>query len=108
MIEIVNEIRVRGKKKILPAQVIMLVADSNYTQIYFEDGTKILVSMTLGKVQTLLDTGKNFIRIHRSFVVNRNFIENFDSSNIYLPNKQAIHISRRRLLNFKESMSVIA
>ena len=47
-------------------------SDSNYTRFYFTDGSKIMIAKTLGKVEDML--GDQFIRIHNSFIINKNLV----------------------------------
>ena len=44
-----TEIAIGGRKKVLPNDVVLLVANQNYTTLYFENGDKILVATTLKK-----------------------------------------------------------
>lgn len=47
-------------------------SDSNYTSFYLCSGEKIMIARTLGKVEEML--GPGFIRIHNSFIINRNYV----------------------------------
>jgi DNA-binding LytR/AlgR family response regulator len=102
---IVTQIKVGGRKKVTPSEVILLVADANYTQIYFENGEKLLVATTLKKLQSCFEATNFFFRNHRSSIVNLRYIKEFDQTGIIMKNKQTLRISRRRLENLKEKMS---
>lgn len=52
------------------AAVLYLKAEGNYTMIRFGDGTQELICKTLSHVQGMLAQYPQFVRIHRSFVVN--------------------------------------
>lgn len=62
-----------------------------------------------GKLETLLDevnrvSKVNFIKVHRSYVVNPYYIKKFDSLNIHLKNNETIPISKSNLENLKKLM----
>ena len=46
-----------------------IIAEKDYCTIYFVDGKKLLVSMHLKLLQGLL-SGKWFVRVHRSYIIN--------------------------------------
>ncbi len=53
--------------------ILYLKADDNYTEIFLQDNSNKLVSKTLKSFETNL-SDKNFARIHKSYLVNTNFI----------------------------------
>ncbi|MFT4665036.1 MAG: two-component system LytT family response regulator [Polaribacter sp.] len=55
-------------------QIISLEAKGNYTSLYFTDGRRLLVCKTLMEIETLLNNSLQFVRIHRSFIINLNRI----------------------------------
>lgn len=66
----------KGRKSISYDDILMLRANSNYTQILMKDGTTYLSSTTLGILEKRL-TGANFFRLNRSELINLKFLENF-------------------------------
>ncbi len=56
--------------------ILYLKADDNYTEIYLKNNTKKLVSKTLKYFANLLQD-KGFARIHKSYMVNINYIVNY-------------------------------
>jgi two-component system LytT family response regulator len=50
-------------------------AEGSYTQIFFIDNTSLLVSKNLKHFEFILSDLDFFVRIHRSFVVNINFVK---------------------------------
>lgn len=73
-------------------------ADSNYTHVVMADGQKILVAKTLKEIDETL-SGKDFFRVHNSFLVNINHITKFvrgDGGYILMPDKTEIVISRSK------------
>ncbi|MFN4085809.1 MAG: LytR/AlgR family response regulator transcription factor [Spirosomataceae bacterium] len=82
------------------SHIVYLEASKNYTIFVFSDGKKKLSTTTLGKHEADL-CEDCFIRTHRSFVINRGYIERFELDSktgwIILKNGKMIPISRRRL-----------
>ena len=52
-----------------PDEILYLKAESNYTEIYYKDGSKKLLSKTLKVLEEVLPAHR-FFRIHKSYVVN--------------------------------------
>ena len=73
-------------------------AESNYTHVVMSNGQKILVAKTLKDIDETL-SGKDFFRVHNSFLVNINHIAKFvrgDGGYILMPDGTQITISRGR------------
>ena len=75
-------------RQVLLTQIIMLEADSNYTRIVLVSDENILTSKTLkywiGKIGINVD----FVRPHRSFLVNKKHIISFQSN----PRRILLHV----------------
>lgn len=90
--------------------ILYLKADSNYTEIHFLDGRKILTSTTLKRYEDKLDP-QHFMRVHKSYLVRRSKIETFSSQDnkIILCNTQEIPVSRSKkdhLLSYLKTLMV--
>lgn len=73
-------------------------ADSNYTHVVMASGQDILVAKTLKEIDETL-AGKDFFRVHNSFLVNINHIAKFvrgDGGYIVMPDKTEITIARSK------------
>lgn len=67
-------IRERNATKMIAyCDIVMVKSDSNYSTIYLSDGKEILTSKTLKYWSSIL-AGKSFIRIHASYLINKNYI----------------------------------
>lgn len=95
-------IHLGSRKNISPANILMLKADINYTLIYLENGSKIMSSTTLGKIEKRLKDFQ-FFRPNRSIIFNLEFMAEFeykDQSGSYgkilLKNNEKIALSRRK------------
>lgn len=72
--------------------------DVNYTKIHICDNRLITVSRTLKEVEELLSS-PYFFRIHKSYLVNLNYVKSYSRSEnfgIYLDNNQWLPVSSRK------------
>lgn len=96
----------RPVKKILVNNVILLKGNINYTTFYLQHGQEKVVARTLKFFEPFLEA-HGFLRVHRSFMINPNFIQEYNHEHEFLmmSNGQIANISRRRkhtLRDFKE------
>ncbi len=80
--------------------------EDNYTHIYMIGGEKITVSKTIKEYEKLL-TPVNFYRVHKSHVVNLNFITKFvkgEGGYLIMDDGKMIEVSRRRRAAFMEQL----
>lgn len=77
--------------------IIRCESDNYYTHFYFTDSTHLLISKTLKDVESLLEEG-NFIRPHKSHLINTKYIRNFNREQvaILLTDGSMIPVSRRK------------
>jgi len=61
-------------------KIYKVVIDGNYSYVFTESGKKFVLKISLKKMLPLLDESE-FIRCHRSTVVNKRFISQLDVSN---------------------------
>ncbi len=85
-----------GGRIVHPEQIIMLVADINYTTIYLADGQRFMVATTIGKVQKILQLHGEFVRPNKSQVVNWAYVRSSTSKQLLLKNNEIVRFSRRR------------
>lgn len=86
--------------------VIHLEANSNYTNIYFNNKTKILASKTLKEFEELLPDDI-FFRTHHSHLINLNYIKRYikgDGGQIELQNGNYVDVSRRKKEEFLKAI----
>jgi len=80
--------------------------EDNYTHIYMIGGDKITVSKTIKEYEKML-TPINFYRVHKSHVVNLNYISKFvkgDGGYLIMNDGKMIEVSRRRRSSFMEQL----
>ncbi len=74
-------IKVNGiTKNITLSDIIMIEADSNYTRIHLHSGGYILTSKTLKSWIHKIGANADFVRPHRSFLVNKKHIISYQSN----------------------------
>jgi two-component system LytT family response regulator len=76
--------------------IICLEGMNNYTKFYFTNQKSLLVAKTLKEYEDILSEYK-FIRIHKSFLVNRAHVKKMDAEYIlWLSNDVHVPVSRRK------------
>jgi len=87
--------------------IIYLKASSNYTEFYLKDGKKFTSSFTLKRHQED-ERLKDFLRVNKSHLINRQFIDEYRTTynclTVYLSNGYEIRVSRRRQRAIKEHL----
>jgi two-component system LytT family response regulator len=79
---------------------------SNYSKFHLIDGKKIVTAKTLKYLETLIPRDL-FFRIHKSFLVNLNYIARFNKVGEYyieLTNQQKLPISIRKKDDFIKTL----
>ncbi len=78
--------------------IVRCESDNYYTYYFFVNGTKLLVSKTLKENEELL-SDHNFIRPHKSHLINIKYIENFSrqgGGHITMTDGSQVPVSRRK------------
>jgi two-component system, LytTR family, response regulator len=77
--------------------IVRLQGDDNYTHIFTNKGEKMTVTKTIKHYDELLST-LNFHRVHKSHLINLNFMLKFirSESKVVMSDGTAIEVSRRR------------
>jgi len=86
-------------KYVLIDSIVCCQADNSYTSFYLTNESKaIVVSKSIAEYEQLL-TLYGFVRIHQSWLINKNHIESFkkaDGGYLVMNNKMSIPVSRQR------------
>ena len=86
--------------------IIRCEAEDNYTHIHLKNGSKITASKTIKAYEDLL-SGVNFYRVHKSHLINLNYMRKFvkgDGGYLVMDDGMKIEVSRRRRPAFMEQM----
>ena len=79
-----------------PHEIIRCESLGNYTKFFMVSGRTYLISKTLGEYDALL-ASHNFIRTHKSHLVNRKYISFIDHDGfVVLKDNSKVEVSRRR------------
>ena len=85
-----------GVHFLVPQEIIRCESLGNYTKFFAANNRNYLISKTLGEYDTLLSP-YNFIRTHKSHLVNRKFISFIDHDGfVVLKDNTKVEVSRRR------------
>jgi DNA-binding LytR/AlgR family response regulator len=89
-------VHVGGRRHVQPTQVMMLIADINYTTIFLKNGQQFMVATTIGKVQKTLQSHADFVRLNKLQVVNWAYVQSSNTKQLLLKNNEIVQFSRRR------------
>ncbi len=93
-----------GNETVNINDIILLKAESNYSEVFLESGNKITTSKTLKKFEKKLDYFP-FFRTHKSFIINVNHVLEYhpnENTDIILSNNFNVQVSRRRKKEFNK------
>jgi two-component system, LytTR family, response regulator len=84
------------------SNIIYLEAHVNYTSIHLKNGKYLVVAKTLKSLETLL-APHQFHRIHRTYLINGNHLQEYNGSlgEVTLTNNHRIATSRRKKGSFE-------
>lgn len=77
--------------------IMYCISQSNYTTFYLADGNKIILSKTMKEVEKML-APYFFIRVHRSYLINTNYMKKYFHSgggNILMQDDESIPVSNQ-------------
>jgi len=84
------------------SNIIYCQSDSNYCKVKCLDGKEFLLSKTLKHIEELINN-QLFFRVHKSYLVNLNYVAKFDKAgefHVILANGEKIPVSVRKKENF--------
>lgn len=80
---------------VAPMEVMRCNASSNYTELHLADGRRFVSARTLKEYEDMLKPW-GFLRIHRSFLVNRAGVSHVEEGHVVMKNGMHIEVSRRK------------
>ena len=86
------------------ATIVCMEADGAYTHVICADGTDIHVSKKLKYFELLLEDRNQFFRVHRSTIININYIEKYSKAENYLllQKNKNVKIARDKKIEFED------
>lgn len=88
-------------------EIIRLEADGAYTRIFFKAQPPFLCSKNLGEYEQKLSHRKNFIRVHRSVIINADEVVLFSHRGITMSDNALVNISRHNKSEFLGRMKIL-
>lgn len=90
--------------------ILYVKAEGNYIEFFFSNGSKTLKRLTIKSLENSLNSYPNFIKTHRSYIVNINQIDavigNAQGYKLQLKNcSSIIPVSRKMISMFNEKMN---
>lgn len=97
--EKVNKIQIKSKgiTRIVPFKDILYIEGDGPYSIFYLENEKIKTAKTLKSIFT--DIELSFVRIHKSFLVNRNYIKGYNMEKVILLNDTCLPVSRTGFRN---------
>ena len=95
-----------GLQFVETGNIIYLEAKSNYTCFYLKNNEKITVTKTLKDFEELLPVSV-FIRIHHSYIINKNLVEKYikgEGGQVVMKNGIVLDVARRKKEEFLKSI----
>jgi len=100
-----NKIGIAMSDKIIfinVAEIIYCEAHGAYTNVYLDNGKKMMASKPLGDFEMMLSSHR-FFRIHHSYLINLSRIKEFqrhDGGYVTMENNKQLEVSRRKRQEF--------
>ena len=92
-----------NKQKVISYKDIQYFSSNqNYVKIYLGDGQYEIMRDTIENIEN--KTGMSFLRVHRSFLINKKFLAEFDSKQCVLKSGTVIPVSKNKYQYLKNSV----
>jgi len=92
-------IQLKNKQVIHLNKVIYIKSDGHYAEFFCIDNNKRIISRSsLKELSSILPVAL-FVRVHRSYIINLNYVEKFNKQQVILHNGIKIPLSRNINLN---------
>lgn len=97
-----KEILLNVKTKVQPNNIMYFEAHENYTIIHYSTNKIEVVPVTLKKVEIKLESNI-FFRVHKSYLINLNFILKKDSRfEVLMSDNRSLTVARRKAGSFNK------
>ena len=89
--------------------IMLLEADGAYTKVHLQNGFELLVSKRLLFFENALEDRPFMIRVHRSFLVNFNFVKRYSKAEslLVLDNGQTVSVPKEKKAFIEEALQRI-
>jgi two-component system LytT family response regulator len=92
-----------------PPDITCLEGEGNYTYIYTYSGKKYLVARTIKNLHMSLNESNDFVRIHKSYLINTNHIVDYAGQDrtITMAGGKEVLVSRRKSREINQILSAV-
>lgn len=91
--------------KVFHKDILYCEALGDYVKVHTKDKVHVVYS-TMKNIEEKLTSNKEFIRIHRSYLINLNFLENFDAETAIV-HKQVLPLGNKYKAGLKLKLNII-
>jgi len=102
-----ENIHVGSRTYVPPETIVMIQAEINYSMIFLTDGSKVIVSTCLKKLENRFAIIHSFARVHKSYLVNLDYFKSYNEGHFLLENDLTCVVSRRKFKRLMEEKRVI-
>ena len=95
-----------GEIRVLISEIMYFETEKRKVAIHLQNGGKLLVNKTISELFEIISC-ESFIMIHRSCIVNVNYISNMQNCIIYLKNGEQLLASRRKFKDIKQQVLIL-
>ncbi len=92
-----------GDIKVMISEIMYFETEKRKVAIHLQNNNKILVNKTISEIQELISKD-SFIMIHRSCVVNADYVKKISNSIILLDNEEKLLVSRTGYKSVKQQL----
>lgn len=82
---VINYLSYREEKLLDSQKIKYIQAMGNYVKVYLESGERLIIYKTLKEIESLLPDA-SFLRVHRSFIVNKSKVTVMKNEFLFLEN----------------------
>ncbi len=85
----------RPEKQLPHENIVWIEGQINYCMLHLNKGKSIILTKTLKNLEKDL-SNSTFIRIHKEYIINRNFIASYSKKSVLLNDGTQLCMARRR------------
>lgn len=101
-----TSVHVGSRLEFFPTDIVMIQADISYSFLYLKNGKRIIVSTNIQKLEERFLPFRNMVRVHRSFMINTQFLKYVEGANAFLVNDMQCIISRRKRIDLFNAIQI--
>lgn len=95
-----------GEMKVMLSEIMYLETEKRKIAVYLQNSRKLVTNKTISEILKMINK-ENFIMIHRSCVVNANYVKHMYDGIVILKNDKKLIASRRKFKNIKQQILML-